>query len=264
MDRRKFITGGAMATGALFLAKNAAGKSNAAKGSNSLDLPGYDFAVPGLKKGCVFLFQGDSITDMKRGRNESDRNHYLGHSYVYLIAARLGVAVPNAGWEFHTRGVSGNRISQLRSRWEKDAINVKPDILSILIGTNDASGKIPLDKFETDYRYILSSSKTANPKLKLILMEPFVLPVGRFAAPAAYKKRRKLIDGYRGVVSKMAKEFDAILLETQKIFDQAAKTAPPSHWIWDGIHPMPQGHELMARHWIQKASERWPAKNRPK
>ena len=261
MDRRKFIAGGAMAAGALFLAKNAEGKTNTAKSAKSLDVPGYDFAVPGLKKGCVFLFQGDSISDMKRGRNERDRNHYLGHSYIYLIAARLGVAVPNSGWNFHTRGVSGNKVSQLRSRWKKDAINVKPDILSILIGTNDATANVPLDKFETDYRFILSASKTANPKLKLVLMEPFVLQVGRFADSAAYKERRKLIDGYRGVTAKMAKEFDAILLETQKIFDQAAKIAPASHWIWDGIHPMPQGHELMARHWIQKTSERWPAKH---
>lgn len=261
MDRRKFITGATMAAGGLLLSTNAKGEPIPAEHSTFLDVPGYDFAVPKLKKGCVFLFQGDSITDMKRGRNEMDRNHYLGHSYVYLIAARFGVAVPNAGWEFHTRGVSGNKVSQLRSRWEKDAININPDILSILIGTNDATDSTSLDKFAQDYRYILSSSKSANPKLKLILMEPFVLPVGKFSESVFYKKRRKLIDSYCCLVSQLAEEFNAVLLETQKIFDQAAKIAPPEHWIWDGIHPLPQGHELMARHWIQKTSERWPMKN---
>ena len=52
---------------------------------------GYNYELPKLKKGACLLFQGDSITDMKWGRNQKDRNHYLGHSYVFLLASRLGV-----------------------------------------------------------------------------------------------------------------------------------------------------------------------------
>ncbi|MAL85232.1 MAG: hypothetical protein CMI23_02605, partial [Opitutae bacterium] len=46
---------------------------------------GYNYELPKLKKGARLLFQGDSITDMKWGRNQKDRNHYLGHSYVFLL-----------------------------------------------------------------------------------------------------------------------------------------------------------------------------------
>ena len=85
----------------------------------------------------TILFQGDSITDMKWGRNQNDRNHYLGHSYVYLIASRLGVDMAEAGFEFFNRGMSGHTVGNLKARWQKDAIDMKPDVLSILIGVND-------------------------------------------------------------------------------------------------------------------------------
>ena len=69
---------------------------------------------------------------MKWGRNQKDRNHYLGHSYVYLIAARLGVDLPLAQLDIYNRGMSGHKVADLRGRWQKDAIDMKPDLLSIL------------------------------------------------------------------------------------------------------------------------------------
>jgi hypothetical protein len=91
IDRRSFINRGATCATAL-----AAVSASSAKESLSGGAPvgGYDYRLPQFKKGSRLLFQGDSITDMKWGRNQKDRNHYLGHSYVYLIAARLGVDMP--------------------------------------------------------------------------------------------------------------------------------------------------------------------------
>ena len=53
------------------------------------------------------------------------------------------------------------------------------------------------------------------------------------------------------VVARLAKEFNTVHIKTQEVFDQAAAKAPPEHWIWDGVHPLPQGHELIARQWIK-------------
>src|SRR3954452_2717051 len=86
--------------------------------------------------GARILFQGDSITDGNRGRN-ADPNHILGHGYVFLIAARHGAAFPAARLDFVNRGVSGNTVLDLEKRWPKDAIDLKPDLLSILVGVND-------------------------------------------------------------------------------------------------------------------------------
>ena len=79
---------------------------------------------------------------MNWGRNQKDLNHYLGHSYVYLIAARLGVDLPQAELNIFNRGNSGDTIKDLRKRWKSDAIELKPDMLSVLIGTNDAEAGI--------------------------------------------------------------------------------------------------------------------------
>src|SRR6478736_6387995 len=79
------------------------------------------------------LFQGDSITDGNRGRNE-DPNHILGHGYVFIIAAQYGAAFPALNLSFLNRGISGNKVTDLEKRWQQDTIELKPDVLSILIG----------------------------------------------------------------------------------------------------------------------------------
>tara|TARA_B100000282_G_scaffold288393_1_gene257000 strand:- start:225 stop:1016 length:792 start_codon:yes stop_codon:yes gene_type:complete len=220
---------------------------------------GYNYELPKLKKGARLLFQGDSITDMKWGRNQKDRNHYLGHSYVFLLASRLGVEMPEAKLEFFNRGVSGNKVSDLRKRWQKDAIEMNPDWLSVLVGVNDVSqGRgepVDLKKWEEDYRYILNQSRTANPKLRIVLMDPFVLRMTRLNSDVQWNHWRGEIDKLSKIVFRLAEDFNAVHIQTQRIFDQATKRTSPQHWIWDGVHPLPQGHELIARNWLQAVSE---------
>src|SRR2546423_11209084 len=61
------------------------------------------------------LFQGDSITDGGRGRND-DPNHIFGQDYAYLIAAYCGGHFPDRHWTFINRGVSGNKVTDLAAR----------------------------------------------------------------------------------------------------------------------------------------------------
>jgi len=93
-------------------------------------------------------------------------------------------------------------------------------------------------------------------------MDPFVLPTGGLKSVKAWTVRREATDKLRVVVAKLAKEYDAVHIKTQDIFDAAAAAATPEHWMWDGIHPLPQGHELIARHWLQQVSARWPSSTR--
>ncbi len=213
-------------------------------------------SLPELDAGTRLVFLGDSITDMKWGRNETDRNHYLGHSFVYLIAARLGVELPTKDLDFYNRGKSGNTVAQLKARWQKDAIEMKPDILTVLVGTNDVGKGVSPEDFETDYRSILQNSQAANPELTLVLLDPFVLRSGRLTEAEAWNARRTATDQLRTVVARLAAEFNAIHIPTQEIFDEAAATVSPAHWIWDGVHPLQQGHELIARAWITALADR--------
>ena len=246
-----FVGTGLAATPSVIMCKNAAPILSESDSLNAV--------LPKFETGARLLFQGDSITDMKWGRNQKDRNHYLGHSYVFLIAARLGVDMPNLKLEFLNRGVSGNKVGDLRNRWQKDAIEMKPDWLSILIGVNDISrgekSAVPLKKWEEDYRFILEQSLKENSKLKIVLMDPFVLRMNRLSSDDTWRHWRGEIDKLGEIVKRISTDHKTVHIETQKIFDQAAQSVGPDHWIWDGVHPLPQGHELIARNWLQAVSE---------
>ncbi len=258
LNRRTFIRS---AAACVSTAVASAGAVAAESRPSAPGVAGYDYRLPKIKQAATLLFQGDSITDMKWGRNQQDRNHYLGHSYVYLIASRLHTDMPEAKLTFLNRGISGNTVANLKDRWQADALDLKPDVLSILIGVNDvgravrSNKEVDVDAFEADYRSLLEQSRQANPELKIVLLEPFVLPVTR--VKDAWEAWRGQIDRLRPIVAELASEYQAILLPMQDIFDEAARRADPSHWIWDGVHPLPQGHELIARHWIETVAKAW-------
>ena len=251
---RLYMTNSETSTGADFLSAVAGAERSFPHLSG---VPDYAYRLPSFRKGSRLLFQGDSITDMKWGRNQEDRNHYLGHSYVYLIAARLGVVMPASQLEFFTRGMSGHTVSDLRKRWQKDALDMKPDLLSILIGTNDVGQGVPAGSFESDYRHLLDASLKANPGLRLVLLDPFVLRSGSLKDEQAWTSRRAAIDQLGEVVTRLAKDYNAVHIQTQDVFDAAARAVTPEQWMWDGVHPLPQGHELIARSWLHEVSARW-------
>ncbi|WP_373230466.1 SGNH/GDSL hydrolase family protein [Cohnella sp.] len=201
----------------------------------------------------VILFQGDSITDGARSRND-DPNHILGHSYAYIIAAKLSHDLAGIQPQFINRGISGNRASDLYARWNEDAINIKPTVLSILIGVNDAWRSMNgepsgvTDRFERSYKHILEETKEVLPSTRLVLCEPFILNTG---APAEnWDKWNELLNTYQRTVRKLAEDFDAVFVPIQKAFNQACNHADPSYWLWDGVHPTAAGHELIARQWL--------------
>ena len=265
MRRREFLKSTALCTGAATLTTQIAPATEAeASQKPGIDTRsgGYDYRLPSFPLGSRLLFIGDSITDMQWGRNEKDRNHYLGHSYVYLIAARLGVDMPQAKLEFFNRGHSGNRLADLRSRWQKDVIDMKPDLLSVLVGVNDRRVKkdqsFDAGKWESDYRHVLTRSREANADLRIVLLDPFVLKSGWWMTKGGeWDVSREQIGRMREIIETLSKEFDAVHVATQDVFDAAAAAVSPEQWIWDGVHPLPQGHELIARRWIEDVSAKW-------
>ena len=205
------------------------------------------------------LFQGDSITDGGRGRN-NDPNHTMGHGYAFSIASRLGEAFAEKANMFYNRGISGNKVTDLQNRWQADTLDLKPDVLSILIGVNDAHSVVRQqnivtpEKYEEVYRSILSLTKIQLPECMLVLCEPFILPVGKvkdnWTVLNEDLQKRQLI------VRTLAKEFDAVFVPLQKVFTDAVSRAPNEYWMWDGVHPTYSGHELMAKQWIKEVSKR--------
>jgi len=204
--------------------------------------------VPLFKENARVLFQGDSITDGNRGRNE-DPNHILGHGYCFIIAAQYGAHYPERKLAFLNRGVSGNKVTDLAARWQKDTLDLKPDVLSILIGVNDLSFGVTAEQYEQRYDQLLADTMKALPKVRLVLCEPFGLPVG--GKKDVWEKYRADLAARQAIVARLGEKYHAPIVHFQKMFEDATQRAPADYWIWDGIHPTYSGHQLMADEWIR-------------
>ncbi|MFW6304051.1 MAG: SGNH/GDSL hydrolase family protein [Candidatus Sumerlaeota bacterium] len=204
--------------------------------------------VPLIEAGQTVLFQGDSITDA--GRNREDGNH-LGFGYANMAAAWYSALHPEMKVTFLNRGISGNRAHDLVKRWDEDCIDLQPDWVSILIGINDVWRRYDNDDptsaedFERDYTDILQRTRE-NTDARLILCEPFVL----HTAPDREAWREDL-DPKIEVVSHLAKEFGAMYVSFDWLFAAAAAKRQPAFWAHDGVHPTQPGHALMAQAWLR-------------
>lgn len=207
-----------------------------------------------LKKNHNILFQGDSITDAGRDKKNQVPNQQkaFGRGYAWMAASNLLVGQPELGLTIHNRGISGNKVHQLADRWERDCLELKPDILSILIGVNDIwhglNGKYngTVETYEKDFLALMERTNKALPNTKFVICEPFVLKCG-----AVNDKWFPEFDKYRASARKVADQNGAVFVPFQSMFDQAVKYAPPAHWAGDGVHPSPHGASLMAHFWLQ-------------
>ena len=207
------------------------------------------------------LFQGDSITDGNRYKDEAsrwDKNHQIGHTYVYIVTGLLGMKFPEQHYEFVNRGISGNRTVDLLSRWEKDTLSENPDVLSVLIGVNDCNYPVEGEEndvacvgYEKRYRELLTLAKANNSSLRLILLEPFgYLENWNCDADNLAVRREKMANEQR-IVKTLAAEFDAVFVPLQSAFDAAKQEREASYWIWDGVHPTEAGHAIIAREFFK-------------
>ena len=205
--------------------------------------------VPVFKENARILFQGDSITDGNRGRND-DPNHILGHGYCFIIAAKFGAQFPERKLTFMNRGISGNTVQSLAARWKQDTLDLKPDLLSILVGINDQ--RVPLDQYEQVYDKLLADARAANPNIRCVLCEPFYLPKDGHKDGDA---RDEDVKQRQAIVAKLAAKHHAALVKLQQVFDDACKRAPAQYWVWDAVHPTYSGHQLVADAWVKTVSQ---------
>ena len=196
----------------------------------------------------TILFQGDSITDAGRIREDGSS---LGGGYANLVAAWFSALYPEKQVRFLNRGIGGNRVTDLRQRWQADCLDLKPDWVSILIGINDvwrrydSGDPTGLAAFETDYRHILGAIHQEL-GAKVILCEPFVLPT-----PPDREAWREDLDPKIAVIRKLAREFGTLYVPLDGLFAAAAARREPAFWADDGVHPSQAGHALIAQAWLR-------------
>jgi len=202
----------------------------------------------------VVLFQGDSITDTGRDKTQQLPNDGggIGGGYTRFVIAKLLAERPGDKLTCYNRGISGNRVVDLYARWKIDALNLKPNVISILIGVNETwhefnwQNGVEVPRYERIYRELLTWTRTERPDVRLVLCEPFYLRCG-----VVTDEWHGDIEARQEVVGRLAEEFDAKLVRFQQMFDQASEEAPPEYWAADGVHPTPAGHFRMAQLWLQ-------------
>ncbi|WP_036745327.1 SGNH/GDSL hydrolase family protein [Paenibacillus sp. UNC451MF] len=200
-----------------------------------------------IEQGDIVLFQGDSITDAKRVREDGND---LGKGYALMAAAQFSAFYPEKQVKFLNRGISGNRVKDLQARWDVDCLDLKPNVVSIYIGINDTwrrydrNDPTTKEQYESGYRDLLE--QTSKLDAKLVLIEPFVLPV-----PEDRKQWREDLDPKINVVRELAREYGAKLVSLDGLFAQASTRAESAYWAPDGVHPSPAGHALIAKAWLQ-------------
>jgi lysophospholipase L1-like esterase len=224
---------------------------------------------PLVRPGDTVLFQGDSITDAGRDRKTASIANdmlALGKGYAWLAAAGLlmqhganneteqsaaTAASATPGLRVFNRGISGHKVLQLDKRWQRDCVDLKPDVLSILIGVNDIwhskNGKFNSTPaiYEKDYDALLERTHNELPNVRLVVCEPFVLRCG-----AIDDSWFPEFDEYRAAARRLANKHRATFVAFQTMFDKAAKIAPPAHWAGDGVHPSEAGKAMMAHTWL--------------
>ena len=195
----------------------------------------------------TFVFQGDSITDAGRDFHDDENR---GCGYPTLVAARLGRDYPGA-FRFLNRGVSGDRVVDLNARIKRGIINLRPDVLSILIGINDvwhelgdSPNGVDNEKYYRTYCDVLDEILRACPGVKIYILEPFVL---KGTATEANWETFRCETALRAASAKrVAERFGCTFVPLQAAFNALCEQAEPSYWLRDGVHPTAMGHQVIA------------------
>ena len=202
------------------------------------------------------LFQGDSITDVGRSRED---NSNVGRGYPHLLKAEFYYKNPEE-YDILNRGISGNRIVDVYARIKCDIINLAPDFMSILIGVNDVwhefsyKNGVATPKFETIYGMLIEEIREALPNIKILIMEPFALPASATVGELPdgsdkYTAFRADTEAKAAAAKRVAEKYGLGVLPLQKLLDDAAAKTSPEYWLKDGVHPSEAGHALIACEW---------------
>jgi len=213
-----------------------------------------------LQKGSKLVMAGDSITDMGRTRPVGEGLFDpLGRGYACFVNALLGAVYPDLGIRVVNMGCSGDTVRELKTRWQTDVLNLKPDWVSIMIGINDvwrqydlplqSECHVLLPEYESTLRQLIENTQPATNGL--ILVTPY------YIEPNLGDPMRATMDKYGAVVKKLAGEYRAVLVNAQAAIDKALKMQYPGTLAWDRVHPNQVGHMVLAKAFVDALGFKW-------
>ena len=196
------------------------------------------------------VFLGDSITQQAEDFEDG---------FISLIRQNL----VQDKFELIGKGISGNKVSDLLTRYKSDVLDLNPDIVFIYIGINDVWHKYDfgtgsdIDLYEKGLRTIISDIKSLGSKI--VLCTPTVIGENtgvimlgnQFKDVETMDKMNGDLDASSNVIRELASEFDTELLDLRKIFMDYISDNNPNNdksgiLTYDGVHLNNQGNKLIA------------------
>ena len=204
-----------------------------------------------LSKDSRILFLGDSITDVKfnfrmmssiKGRN------------IYALQLKKKFKAYSKDIDVKIKGIASNRTYHLYDRLTKDCMSLKPDVIIMLIGVNDAWENYVPEQYPPLLRPMEPHLKEIYRRINSELPEAQVLCLLPFMIDSVEEKLsfHKVLDEFRQTICKIAQEHKASVLDLQTVFYEAQKSIKPEKLAVDGIHPTDLGHKVIAEA-IEKA-----------
>lgn len=198
--------------------------------------------------GQLFLFQGDSITDCGRRAASAP----FGGGYPSIFIERMTAAFPERKVRYINKGISGDRVTGLRDRWEDDVIRHRPDWVSILIGINDLHGflrdpanGVSVETYRERYDSILATTREKT-GANLLLLDPFYISLDRETGQSFRSTVLDIIPQYIAVVHEMAAKYNACHLKTHELFQQHLQYREAEAFCPEPVHPNHTGHMVIA------------------
>lgn len=198
-----------------------------------------------IKKDSRILFIGDSITDVKF--NFRMMSKFKGRS-IYALQLKKMLKKYSKDIKVDIKGIASNRTYHVYDRLTKDCINLKPDVIIMLIGVNDAWENYGPENYppllrpmEPHIREIYRRFRTELPDTQILYLMPFMVDSVEEKLPF-----HKILDEYREILKNVASENGAKVLDMQAVFNEAQKKTHPKDLAIDGIHPTNAGHKVMA------------------
>lgn len=200
------------------------------------------------------VFAGDSVTDMESAQPVGEGLFdQLGKSYVRIIDNMLAAYYPELRIRVTNSGIGGNTSRDLLERFGRDVVDLNPDWVSICIGINDVwrqfdSPAMPdmavlPEEYEKNVEKMIKMVKGKTEGI--FLLSPYYMEPNRQDA------MRARMDEYVDICRRLAKKYDCIFIDFQRLYEDYCKVRHSAFIAWDRVHPNQVGATLMARAFLE-------------